>query len=218
MIDLLFQFKLQIQKIKTKQKQLEMGNILATVFKDFFGKKDQRILMLGLDAAGKSTILYKLRLNETVHTIPTGTIYSIDSTNTSSVGFNVEHVQYRNIDFTIWDVGGQDRIRPLWRHYFTGVHGLIFVVDSQDTERIDEAAEELHKLMIEDQLRDCVVLVFANKQDLPKSMKVSDMTAKLGLYEQKARRWYVQSCVGTTGEGLYEGLDWFAKTLNSTSK
>jgi small GTP-binding protein len=74
--------------------------------------------MLGLDAAGKTTILYKLKLNQSVTTIPT-------------VGFNVETVTYKNVKFNVWDVGGQDKIRPLWRHYYTGTQGLVFVIDSQ---------------------------------------------------------------------------------------
>ncbi len=70
-----------------------------------------RLLMLGLDAAGKTTILYKLKLNQDVTTIPT-------------VGFNVETVTYKNVKFNVWDVGGQDKIRPLWRHYFSGMFAL----------------------------------------------------------------------------------------------
>lgn len=82
-----------------------MGNIFGNLLKSLIGKKEMRILMVGLDAAGKTTILYKLKLGEIVTTIPT-------------IGFNVETVEYKNICFTVWDVGGQDKIRPLWRHYF----------------------------------------------------------------------------------------------------
>ena len=63
-------------------------------------------------------------------------------------GFNVETVEYKNISFTVWDVGGQDKIRPLWRHYFQNTQGLIFVVDSNDRERIAEAQDELTKMVI----------------------------------------------------------------------
>ncbi|EPY86415.1 ADP-ribosylation factor 2 [Camelus ferus] len=112
-----------------------------------------RILMVGLDAAGKTTILYKLKLGEIVTTIPT-------------IGFNVETVEYKNISFTVWDVGGQDKIRPLWRHYFQNTQGLIFVVDSNDRERVNEAREELTRMLAEDELRDAVLLVFVNKQVL----------------------------------------------------
>ncbi len=84
-------------------------------------------------------------------------------------GFNVETVEYRNIQFTVWDVGGQDKIRPLWRHYFQNTQGIIFVVDSNDRDRVPEAREELQRMLNEDELRDALLLVFANKQDLPVS-------------------------------------------------
>lgn len=86
-----------------------------------------------------------------------------------TIGFNVETVEYKNISFTVWDVGGQDKIRPLWRHYFQNTQGIIFVVDSNDRERVSEAREELQRMLNEDELRDALLLVFANKQDLPVS-------------------------------------------------
>lgn len=76
----------------------------------------------------------------------------------------METVEYKNISFTVWDVGGQDKIRPLWRHYFQNTQGLIFVVDSNDRERVGEAREELMRMLAEDELRDAVLLIFANKQ------------------------------------------------------
>ncbi|KAG8055018.1 hypothetical protein GUJ93_ZPchr0001g33131 [Zizania palustris] len=114
----------------------EMGLTFTKLFSRLFAKKEMRILMVGLDAAGKTTILYKLKLGEIVTTIPT-------------IGFNVETVEYKNISFTVWDVGGQDKIRPLWRHYFQNTQGLIFVVDSNDRERVVEARDELHRMLNE---------------------------------------------------------------------
>ncbi|KAG5513382.1 hypothetical protein PMAC_001445 [Pneumocystis sp. 'macacae'] len=145
-----------------------MGLSLSKMLQGLFGKKEMRILMVGLDAAGKTTILYKLKLGEIVTTIPT-------------IGFNVETVEYKNISFTVWDVGGQDKIRPLWRHYFQNTQGIIFVVDSNDRERVSEAREELMRMLSEDELRDAVLLVFANKQDLPNAMNAAEITDKLGL-------------------------------------
>jgi len=169
-----------------------------------WGKQERRILMVGLDAAGKTTVLYKLKLGELVTTIPT-------------IGFNVETVQYKNLKFTIWDVGGQDKIRPLWRHYYQNTDAIIFVVDSNDRERVDRgdgsAAEELSKMLREDELRDAVLLVLANKQDLPNAMSVAEITDKLHLHDMRSRKWYIQACCATTGDGLYEGLDWLAKTV-----
>ncbi|CAI9169424.1 unnamed protein product [Rangifer tarandus platyrhynchus] len=157
--------------------------------------------MVGLDAAGKTTILYKLKLREMVTTIPT-------------IGFNVETVEYKNICFTVWDVGGQDKIGPLWRHYFQNTQGLIFVVDSNDRERIQDGAEELQKMLQEDELRDAVLLLFANKQDLPNATAISEMTEKLGLQSLRNRTRYVQATCATQGTGLYEGLDWLSNELS----
>ncbi|KAJ8258306.1 hypothetical protein COCON_G00173180 [Conger conger] len=181
-----------------------MGLSISSLFNRLFGKKQMRILMVGLDAAGKTTILYKLKLGEIVTTIPT-------------IGFNVETVEYKNICFTVWDVGGQDKIRPLWRHYFQNTQGLIFVVDSNDRERTQEAAEELQKMLQEDELADAVLLVFANKQDLPNAMPMSEMTEKLALQSLRNRKWYVQATCATQGSGLYEGLDWLSTQLSSKS-
>ncbi|GES78113.1 ADP-ribosylation factor [Rhizophagus clarus] len=153
-----------------------MGLSISKLLAGLFGKKEMRILMVGLDAAGKTTILYKLKLGEIVTTIPT-------------IGFNVETVEYKNISFTVWDVGGQDKIRPLWRHYFQNTQGIIFVVDSNDRERISEAREELQRMLNEDELRDALLLVFANKQDLPNAMNAAEITDKLGLHSLRQRHW-----------------------------
>jgi ADP-ribosylation factor protein 6 len=101
-----------------------------------------------------AAILYKLKLDSDVTTIPT-------------VGFNVETVTYKNVKFNVWDVGGQDKIRPLWRHYFSGTQGLIFVVDSnEDDKRMEEAKQELKNILDNLEMKDALLLVFANKQDI----------------------------------------------------
>ncbi|XP_035688103.1 ADP-ribosylation factor 1-like 2 isoform X2 [Branchiostoma floridae] len=179
-----------------------MGSVFGKLFQGLFGKKEMRILMVGLDAAGKTTILYKLKLGEIVTTIPT-------------IGFNVETVEYKNISFTVWDVGGQDKIRPLWRHYFQNTQGLIFVIDSNDRERATEAKEELMRMLQEDELRDAVLLVFANKQDLPNAMNAAEITDKLALHNLRNRQWYIQATCATSGDGLYEGLDWLSNQLKN---
>ena len=172
------------------------------IFEKLFSAKEMRTLMVGLDAAGKTTILYKLKLGEVVTTIPT-------------IGFNVETVEYKKVKFTVWDVGGQDKIRTLWRHYYQNTQALIFVVDSNDKGRVEDARSELHKMLAEDELRDAIVLVFANKQDLPHAMSAAEITDQLGLHTLRSRRWYIQACCATTGDGLYEGLDWLSNAMSS---
>ncbi|RNF22626.1 ADP-ribosylation factor 1 [Trypanosoma cruzi] len=118
----------------------------------------------------------------------------------------------------MWDVGGQDVLRPLWRHYYQNTNGLIFVVDSNDRERIGKARQELEKMFTEDELRNAVLLVFANKQDLPNAMSTTEVTEKLGLHSVRQRNWYIQGCCATSAQGLYEGLDWLAANIKKTSK
>jgi len=127
-----------------------MGSSLKK-FSSYFSKQDEiRILIFGLDAAGKTTILYVAKLGEVVTTIPT-------------IGFNVETVTYRNLTMTAWDVGGRDKIRPLWRHYYANTSAIIFVVDSNDRERIGDAGEQLHQMANEEELKNLPILIFANK-------------------------------------------------------
>merc|ERR1711920_550064 len=114
---------------------------------------------------------------------------------------------YRNLSFTVWDVGGQDKIRKLWNHYFQGTNGIIYVVDSNERDRSEDAREELTKMLNADEMRDAVLLVFANKQDLPNAMIAAEVTEKLGLHNLRHRQWYIQSACATTGDDLYEGLD-----------
>ena len=182
-----------------------MGLSVSKLFKDLFNLrgKEARILMLGLDAAGKTTVLYKLRLGEVVTTVPT-------------IGFNTEQVVYKNLTMTVWDVGGQDKIRRLWKHYFPNTDCIIYVVDSSDRSRLQEAREELHVMMGDDSLRESCLLVYANKQDLPGACSATELTDKLGLASLKRTQpWWMQTCCAVTGDGLYEGLDWVAGQMAS---
>ncbi|NXS48692.1 TRI23 ligase, partial [Balaeniceps rex] len=114
-------------------------------------KMEIRVVTLGLDGAGKTTILFKLKQDEFMQPIPT-------------IGFNVETVEYKNLKFTIWDVGGKHKLRPLWKHYYLNTQAVVFVVDSSHRDRVSEAHSELAKLLTEKELRDALLLIFANKQ------------------------------------------------------
>eukprot|EP00039_Didymoeca_costata_P005878 m.85437 g.85437 ORF g.85437 m.85437 type:complete len:237 (+) comp13012_c0_seq2:140-850(+) len=189
-------------------------------FKRMTAQREYRFLMVGLDAAGKTTILYKLKLGEVVTTIPT-------------IGFNVETVSHKNIHFTVWDVGGKDKveftffcerihqkldkIRPLWRHYFQNTSGLIFVLDSNDRDRIHEASDELQRMCAEEELKNCPILLFANKQDLPNAMSTTEVVDKMGL-KNLTQPWMIQGSCAPRGHGLHEGLDMLAEQLQNPKK
>ncbi|XP_060554740.1 uncharacterized protein LOC132715696 [Ruditapes philippinarum] len=177
-----------------------MGMFLSRLYNLFedWGADPARIVMLGLDAAGKTTVLYKIKLNETVTTIPT-------------IGFNVETVTpVKGLQFTVWDIGGQGKIRPLWKRYTENSEGLIYVVDSADRERMSEAREELFGILEGEEMRGVPVCIVANKQDLPNAMSPSKVIEELHLQKLTGRKWYIQAACATTGEGIYEGMEHLA--------
>ena len=178
---------------------------MVTALRKLFGNQEVRILMVGLDNAGKTTILYQLRLHEVISTVPT-------------IGFNVETVNYRNISFTVWDIGGQDKIRNLWRVYLQGSQGLIFVIDSSDKQRLTEAKDELYRLLEEEDLKGAHVLIFANKQDVVGAASVGDIRDKLGLNNIQSHNWFIQPACALKGEGLHDGLDWLANQIQGVKK
>ncbi|XP_037329449.1 ADP-ribosylation factor-like protein 4A [Pungitius pungitius] len=159
------------------------------------------IVILGLDCAGKTTVLYRLRFNEFVNSVPTK-------------GFNTEKIKMslgvcrRTVSFHFWDVGGQEKLRPLWRSYTRCADGIVFVVDSVDAERIEEAKTELHKVTRLTANQGVPVLVVANKQDLRNSLSMAEMESMLALSElSRATDWYLLPACAIIGEGLQEGLE-----------
>jgi len=164
-----------------------------------------RLLIFGWESSGKTTILYRLKLGQTIPTLPT--LHDP----------NEETVKHRNIVFRILDAGGIDQIRPSWPEYYRGeaetAQAVIFVVDSSDRDSIARAKDELAKLLNEADLSNAVFLVFANKQDLPDAMTRAEVIEGLDLQSFPERRWYVQHSCASTGEGLHEGLDWVVSMI-----
>ncbi|CAF0790494.1 unnamed protein product [Adineta steineri] len=179
-----------------------MASYIRTILGKLFGKSEYRTLIMGLDSAGKTSILYRLKLNEHVTTIPT-------------IGFNVESVIFNKASMTMWDLGGRDKIRPLWRHYFYGTQGLIFVIDSHDVERLNESKDDMDRMLGEDELRDIPLLIYLNKIDLPNGLKQEYAIKEMKLNDIRNRQWYVQSCSAYTGDGVHEGLDWLMRAMKS---
>ncbi|KAH3765933.1 ADPribosylation factor subfamily protein [Pelomyxa schiedti] len=200
-------------------------------FSSLFTKPHQfRILMVGLDAAGRTSILYtfspcvphinlmppryRLVLNEVISAIPTIGTYPTFLCVDITKGFNVESFNLDDFQFTVWDIGGEDKIRPLWRHYFLNTQALAFVIDSNDRERLEEASVEFHKALAEDELTGAVVIVFANKQDLPNAMTVEEISAGMKMSTIRNRTWNVRGCSVITGEGLREGFLWLGEHIS----
>ncbi|GAB6022411.1 E3 ubiquitin-protein ligase trim23 [Chamberlinius hualienensis] len=165
-------------------------------------KIEMKVVTLGLDDAGKTSVLFKLKQNEFVQTIPT-------------IGFNVETVEYNKIlKLIIWDVGGQPKLRPLWKHYYLNTQAIIFVVDSSNHDRLPEAQTELTKLLLEKELKDAALLILCNKQDLSNAVSIQDIAELFGLPKLCcSRNWHIEATDAQSGLGLHSGLDWLARQL-----
>jgi ADP-ribosylation factor-like protein 1 len=135
-----------------------------------------------------------------------------------AIGFNVETVSYKNIKFQVWDLGGQTSIRPYWRCYFPNTQAVIYVVDSSDRERIGISREEFRALLEEEELKDALLLVYANKQDLPGALSDSQIAEGLGLHDIRNRDWAIFKASAIKGEGLFEGLDWLSNALKNRKR
>ncbi|KAJ5071266.1 adp-ribosylation factor c1 [Anaeramoeba ignava] len=177
-----------------------MGGFFTKLFKGLFGDENYRILILGLDGVGKTTILYQMSIGEVVYTKPT-------------IGSNVEEVKFNNLKFECWDVGGQESIRESWSSYYVDTNAVVLVVDSSDHERIDLIQNELFSMANHQDLKNALFLVFANKQDINGAMNSSQLSKALKLSSIKDQEWHIQSCCALTGEGLKEGWTWLANKL-----
>lgn len=182
---------------------VRMGLISSKQFK----AKQAQVIMLGLDSAGKSTLLYKLKFNDVFVTLPT-------------IGFNVEMIETgENITLTIWDVGGQHKMRTAWSDYLENIDGLVYVVDSTDKKRLEESKKELELILKNEKIKDVPVVVLANKQDLPEALDAVEITRRLNMKRQcHDRNWYVQPCCAITGEGLSAALEKVASFAKSCMK
>ncbi|XP_021014837.1 ADP-ribosylation factor-like protein 14 [Mus caroli] len=167
--------------------------------------KQAHILLLGLDSAGKSTLLYRLKFAETLATIPT-------------IGFNVEMVQLQSsLTLTVWDVGGQEKMRTVWDCYCENAHGLMYVVDcSEGKKRLEDSRKEFKHILKNEHIKNTPVVILANKQDLPGALSAEDITRMFKVKKLCSNRnWYVQPCCAVTGEGLDDGFRKLTEFLKS---
>ncbi|XP_025007432.1 ADP-ribosylation factor-like protein 3 isoform X1 [Gallus gallus] len=180
---------------------------LLSILRKLKSTPDQevRILLLGLDNAGKTTLLKQLASEDISHITPTQ-------------GFNIKSVQSQGFKLNVWDIGGQRKIRPYWRNYFENTDILIYVIDSADRKRFEETGQELAELLDEEKLGGVPVLIFANKQDLLTAAPASEIAEGLNLHTIRDRVWQIQSCSALSGEGVQDGMNWVCKNVNAKKK
>ncbi|CAG8544040.1 682_t:CDS:2 [Ambispora leptoticha] len=181
-----------------------MGLVISKLWRGLMSKEEVKIVLVGLDNAGKTTVLYKLLLNEVVTTTPT-------------IGSNVEEIIYKNIRFLMWDLGGQDTLRATWRTYYVKTRAVIMVIDSTDRDRLHISRGELHAMMEDENLKGAVLLVFANKQDMNGALSAAQISESLNLTSLRDKQWHIQACCALSGDGLFEGLDWIVSQIGGSN-
>lgn len=179
-----------------------MGGFLTKITRYFKKKPEHGGIILGLDGAGKTTLLYQLKLHKEIKTI-------------STIGFNVETLEYPDRTIVLWDLGGIHKIRNLWPAYFARTQLVLFVIDSGDKARLPEVKQILWSLLTHRDLSKAKFLIFANKQDQKHAMSVHELKDALEL-QTLGREWYIQGCSATLGDGVQDGVRWaltsFAKS------
>ncbi|CAF3372620.1 unnamed protein product [Rotaria sp. Silwood2] len=178
-----------------------MGSLWNKIVCLFQEKEEIRILIDGLDSAGKTTVLYVMKFGEDVQTI-------------STPDFNIETIEFRNFNITAWDIVGRERIRPLWKNRFKNISAIVFVIDSTDRERLKQMYDALYKIVNDDELNYQPILILANKQDLSNAMRINELCDKLSMDKIGLnRKWHIQETIATKSQGLHQGFKWLMDQL-----
>ena len=178
-----------------------MGFILSKILEFFTKSRNNfKIIILGMQNAGKTTILYRLSLGQLVKTTPT-------------IGSNVEELTYNNVKFQAWDLGGQESTRSVWDVYYMNTDAIVYVIDSMDDEYYEESKIQFHKMLNNPALKNATILIFANKQDLPGAKTVNKLIEDYEFDKIKSHIWHIQSCSALKGEGLVTGIKWLSEQL-----
>ena len=177
--------------------------VIVSVWNKLFGKEDEqfKMLILGLDRAGKTTILEKIQGNLDGEPVPT-------------IGYNHKEVKMRNVILSTWDLSGQEKMRTIWKHYFIDTWAIIFVIDWTDFERLETARDELYFLLADPELKNIPILILANKQDLPEAIGYQDLKEDLAIGEEESKRPIkIQESSALLDTGLDDGFKWLIKIL-----
>lgn len=167
--------------------------LLTIIRKQKLRENSLRILILGLDNAGKTTILKSLLGEDITGISPT-------------LGFNIKTFTFEGFRLDLWDVGGQRSLRSYWRNYFESTDGLVWVVDSNDRARLPDCSIELHQLLKEERLIGADLLILANKCDVPGCMDQQEIAEVLQLDSIKSHRWQIFQASAVTGKNIREGF------------
>jgi len=191
-----------------------MFSLLYGFWKYFFKKAEFQILIVGVDNAGKTSVLEQLKALFTgLDPLPPGKI-------SPTVGLNIGRMQVDRTKLIFWDLGGSKALRSLWEKYYAEAHGLLYVVDASDPARFDESRDVLRQLHNNPDLAGIPLLVFANKQDAPGAVTPHEVMARFDLQQDESSS-QPQNVVGVaalSGEGIEDGIHWLVEALRTSPR
>lgn len=198
-----------------------MYHLVTSLYASFTRQEEYSVLVLGLDNAGKTTLLeqlkhrYSLRARKEANGGDPGTTNLADAKILPTVGQNVGRIKYDKVMLKLWDLGGQESLRELWDKYFYDAHAVVFVVDSTDRARMEECRDELEKIISSDVMEGTPVLMLANKQDRDECMEVEDIKEIFNKIAEKmdARDSRVLPICALDGSGVDEATEWLVSRL-----
>ncbi|KAK2723096.1 ADP-ribosylation factor-related protein 1-like [Artemia franciscana] len=191
-----------------------MFHLLNGFYKYMLQKDEYYVVILGLDNAGKTTYLEAAKTKFVRDYKPLNA-----SKITSTVGLNIGKVDLLGVKVSFWDLGGQEELQSLWDKYYAESHGIIYIVDAFDRERIEESEKAFGKMIASEALTGVPILLLANKQDLPDCMGVREVKP---IFQQSGsqigtRDFMVMPVSALRGDGVEEGISWLVQCMKRNS-
>ncbi|CAI0403418.1 unnamed protein product [Linum tenue] len=189
-----------------------MFSLFYGLYKYMFSKTEFHVLILGIDKAGKTTLLEKLK---TVYSNSEGLPHDRI---VPTVGLNIGRLEVSNSKLVFWDLGGQIGLRSIWEKYYEEAHAVVYVIDAACPSRFEDAKSALEKVLRHDDLRGAPLLVLANKQDLPDAVTAEELGRYLDLKKLDERVYMFEAVSAYDGLGIKGSLEWLVEAMERSKR
>ncbi|KAL2341243.1 hypothetical protein Fmac_009183 [Flemingia macrophylla] len=189
-----------------------MFSLFYGLWKYLFSKMELHVLILGIDKAGKTTLLEKMKsVYSNIEGIPPDRIIP-------TVGLNIGRIEVANNKLVFWDLGGQPGLRSIWEKYYEEAHAVVFVIDASCPSRFEDAKSALEKVLRHEDLQGAPLLILANKQDLPEAVSAEELAQYLDLKKLDERVFMFEAVSAYDGMGIRESAEWLVEVMERSKR